>query len=130
MASSTAADDRHDEGPTAGVEWTLEETIVVASIGAVLIGSLLPWQGDTTGPWYAFDGYGLWTFVLGVVAAGVVYWHGWTPRTMMTMLVIGAMVGAMGIYALSGASIGVYVTLLGALGLYVGGMRGYEPTSE
>lgn len=121
----------------------IETTDALAVGGAVvtIIGAFLPWvtAGASVGPVDVSTSVpgiemtlGLLTVVLAVVAVGIVFALGWDDTGAAAVAIAGLVVVLAGVLKLldlggiASAGIGLYLAILGGLGILVAGVMGYQ----
>lgn len=119
---------------------------VIGLVSAIVAGiaAFLPWvtAGVEAGPVAVsasstgIEGLGLLTLVLAVVAVAIVLLMGFDGQGSMATAVVGVIVGIVALWKIvdiSGAAspgVGLYLTVLGGVGLLVAGIWGYQSRSQ
>lgn len=124
MASSTMM--RSTTGPLVlGAETEKQLGYVSAAVAA--IGSVLPWASFLGASMLGIDGDGIFTLVLGLAVLAGIYLRGWDKPVSIGTTIAGGVCVLIPLIDLSQiASFGIYVTLLGGLGLVVAGQSGFR----
>lgn len=120
--------DSHDDN------LTVEKAVTAVSAAAMIAGSFSPWifAWDMTA--YGIEGNGVFTLFLAIVGALIMNYYSWDWRAMIGGAIIGALIVSITLYNVRwGAAYGIYLTLLGGIGLLASSLYGFQkvdPRSE
>lgn len=131
-------------GMNLNTDFSRAEVLGLVSAIVAGIATFLPWvtAGVEAGPVdvsassTGIEGLGLLTLVLAVVAVAVVLLMSWEEQASLATGIVGVIIGVVAIWKIidiNGAAspgIGLYLTVLGGLGLVVAGIWGYQSESE
>lgn len=104
-----------------------ERQIGYASAALVIVGAFLPWASVLGMSVLGIDGDGVFTLILGAAVPVGIYARGWDQTVMLGTAAAGGLSVLIPAISMSQfSSIGVYVTILGGIGLLIAGQSGYR----
>lgn len=106
---------------------SLEVTGMYAGAATAVVGAFLPWYTLLGVSVIGIEGDGILTLVLGVAAAGSVWYLADLRARAIASMAFGGLIALMAVFHLSTISdTGVYLTLLGGVGLVGAGCSAYR----
>lgn len=114
ISSHTAAFDQFSTG----------EKLVFVGAALTTLGAFLPWVTVFGTSVAGVQGDGVLTLILGLIAAGLLWWRSWNRRIQLGTLTVGSLIVLITLSAMSrAAGFGLYLTLAGGLVLMYTGAR-------
>lgn len=105
----------------------LEIKLLYGGAAVTIAGAFLPWYTVLGASVLGIEGDGLLTLILGVAAAGLVWYLDTLKYRLYVGVGLGALVLLIGLYHLTNFSgAGVYITILGGLVFVGSGVNGYR----
>lgn len=106
---------------------SLERKILIGSIVSAIVGSFLPWVTVFGVTVYGVEGDGILTLILAIIAAAVGYYWNFNKRAAIAGAIAGLLIVLIALFSVTGAAaIGVYLTLLGGIGMLLTGTSMYR----
>lgn len=116
----------------------------LVSAALVVVAAFLPWMSpeaaggpvDVDASTTGIETLGLLTLLLAIVAVGIVFRRGFEDKAALSVGGVGALVAMVGLWKISdlgGAvspELGLYLTVLGGVGLLATGLWGYQSTDS